>query len=80
MSASRALGCNHASHRIESARDHFPLLETTKEHSKNGNPPGMRVRCEDLPAALHMNRVDAALISSMPLTDDGYGFRSQHAV
>src|ERR1019366_56701 len=71
----QALGCNHASHRIESARNQFPLLEITKEHAKNGNPPGARVGCEDLPAALHMNRLDAAPIASMPLTDDGYGFR-----
>jgi hypothetical protein len=30
---------------------------------------------EDLAAALHMNRVDAAPIASMPLADDGHRFR-----
>jgi hypothetical protein len=39
----QVLGRNHASHRIESARNQFPLLEITKEYSKNGNPSGARV-------------------------------------
>ena len=73
----QALGRDHAPHRIESARDQLPLLEIAKEHAKDGDAASACAGRENLAAALHMNRIDAAPIASMPLTNDGNGFRGE---
>src|SRR5580698_5016561 len=69
-----ALGCDHAPHRVKSSRNKLPLLEVAKEYAKDGNAPRTCAGREDLAAALHMNRIDAAPIASMPLADDGHRF------
>src|ERR1700674_3744029 len=69
----QALRCDHAAHRIESSRDQLPFLEAAEEHTKNGDATSACAGRENLAAALHMNRIDAAPIASMPLTNDRDG-------